>query len=169
MRKEKRNQLIAIGFFVVGTVFLYIEGISLLPAIMTQNSVLLKGISLVLLSIAAILGGIAFENKQRIVIISGIGLVIGLGFLYLPIPSILQGSAFHILFACAIAFGMTTTAKRISTIGSALLACVGIIFLYQPFFPSLGSTALHLLLPGVIIFFRLSFHRKPCVNSFLSA
>ena len=133
MTKEKRNQLIAIGFFVVGTVFLYIEGISLLPAIMTQNSVLLKGISLVLLSIAAILGGIAFENKQRIVIISGIGLVIGLGFLYLPIPSILRGSAFHILFASAIAFGMTTTAKRVSTIGSALLVCVGIIFLYQPF------------------------------------
>ena len=53
MTKERRNQLIAIGFFVVGIIFLYIESISLLPAIITQNVVLLKGIALVLLSIAA--------------------------------------------------------------------------------------------------------------------
>ena len=140
MVKEKRNQLIAIGFFVAGTVFLYVEGLSLLPAIMTQNSVLLKGTSLVLLSIAAILGGVAFVNKRRIAIISGIGLVIGFGFLYLPLPSVLRGSAFHILFACAIAFGMTTTVKRTAAIGSACLVCIGLAFLYQPFFPSLGGT-----------------------------
>jgi hypothetical protein len=138
MTKERRNQLIAIGFFVVGIIFLYIEGISLLPAIITQNVVLLKGIALVLLSIAAILGGTAFENKQRIAMISGVGLVIGLGFLYLSISSVLRGSAFHILFASAIAFGMTTTAKRIATMGAALLACVGFVFLYQPFFSITG-------------------------------
>ena len=125
MAKERRNQLIAIGFFIVGIIFLYIGGISLLPAIITRNVVLLKGIALVLLSIAAILGGTSFENKQRIVIISGVGLVIGLGFLYLPTLSVLRGSAFHILFACAIAFGMTTTAKRIATMGAALLVCIG--------------------------------------------
>lgn len=153
MTKERRNQLIAIAFLVVGIVLLYIEGIARLPAILTQNAVLLKGIALVLLSIAAILGGTAFENKHRIALISGVGLVIGLGFLYwFPIPSVLQGSAFHILFASAIAFGMTTTAKRIAAIGAALLACIGFFFLYQPFFPSLGGTALHLLLPGIIVF-----------------
>ena len=111
-----------------------------------------NGTALVLLSIAAILAGTAFENKQRIAIISSIGLVMSLGFLYLPVPSILHGSTFHILFACAIAFGMTTAAKRAATIGAAALACIGIVFLYQPFFPSLNSTALHLLLPGVIVF-----------------
>ena len=153
MTKERRNQLIAIGFLVAGIAFLYIGGISQLPVIITQNAVLLKGIALVLLSIAAILGGTAFENKQRIALISGVGLVIGLGFLYwFPMPSVLRGSAFHILFACAIAFGMTTHAKRIATIGAALLTCIGFFFLYQPFFPSLGGTALHLLLPSIIVF-----------------
>ena len=120
MTKEGRNQLIAIGFLVISIVLLYIEGIPRLPAIITQNAVLLKGIALVLLSIAAILGGTAFENKQRITLISGVGLVIGLGFLYLPMPSVLRGSAFHILFTAAIAFGMTTTAKRIATTGAVL-------------------------------------------------
>lgn len=135
MTKERRNRLIAIGFLVAGIVFLYIESISRLPAIITQNAVLLKGIALVLLSIAAILGGTAFENKQRIALIAGVGLVIGLGFLYwFPIPSVLRGSAFHILFTSAIAFGMTATAKRIAAIGAALLVCIGFVFLYQPFF-----------------------------------
>ncbi|MCY4569971.1 MAG: hypothetical protein OXD49_16885, partial [Candidatus Poribacteria bacterium] len=110
--REKRNQLLAIGFFVLGMIFLYVEGISLVPSVITQNAVLLKGIALVLLSIAAILAGTAFENKQRIAVISSIGLAISLGFLYLPVPSILRGSVFHVLFACAIAFGMTTAAKR---------------------------------------------------------
>ena len=153
MGKEKRNQLFAIGFFVLGTIFLYVGGISAAPALIAQNAVLLKGIALVLLSIAATLGGTSFEDKRRIALISGIGLVIGLGFLYLPVSSILRGSAFHILFACAIAFGMATGMKRTATIGSALLACIGIVFLYQPFVPSLDSTALHLLLPGDYRFF----------------
>ena len=152
MGKEKRNQLLVIGFFLLGIAFLYVPSVSVAPSIIAQNTVLLKGIALVLLSIAAILAGTSFENKQQIAVISGIGLAVGLSFLYLPVPSIFAGSAFHILFACAIAFGMTTAARQAATIGSALLTCIGIVFLYQPFFSSLGGTALHLLLPGIIVF-----------------
>ena len=114
MRKQKRDQLIAISFLLISSIFLYVEleNISWLPDRVAQSSILIKGISFVLLSIAAILAGIAFENKRRIAIISGIVLAIGLGFLYLPVPLILRGSAFHLLFASAISFGMTTTATR---------------------------------------------------------
>ena len=147
MAKDKRDQLLAIGFFVFGIIFLYVEGISLLPPRITQNSVLLKGISLVLLSVAAILAGTAFENKRRISVISGIGLAIGLGFLYLPVSSILRGSTFHLLFACAIAFGMTTPAKRPVSIVSALFACVGVLFSFT------NLSLHHLIVPPYTCFY----------------
>ena len=152
MGKQKRNQLLAIGFFGLGIIFLYIGGIASGPSFIAQNVVLLKGIALVLISVSAILTGITFENKRRIAIVSGAGLAIGLGFLYLPVPAIWHSSAFHILFASAIAFGMTTAASRAATIVSATVAGIGIVFLYQPFFFTLSSTALYLLLPSTIVF-----------------
>ena len=113
-RKMKRNQFIALSFFIFGILllFLKLEYIIWILERLLQASIVLKGVSFVLLSIAAILASISY-SKRNVSIISGIGLILGFCFLFLPVPSLLKSTAFHLLFASSIAFGMSTSATRI--------------------------------------------------------
>ena len=71
MIKLERNQILAISFFIFGLLFQYIrlDNIAWLPERIAHSGVILKGISFVLLSNAAILSRVACKNKQLISLI----------------------------------------------------------------------------------------------------
>lgn len=125
---KNRNQIAALAAVIIGLVFLY-----------QPRYILLKGIALLLLTLAAILSATSFSKKRIVEGIAAIGLGAGLIFLYLPVSketpilSTLHGSAFHLLFASAIAFGMTTRLKKLAAIAAAIIAIIGLVFLYQPY------------------------------------
>lgn len=125
---KNRNQIVALAAVILGLVFLY-----------QPRYILLKGIALLLLTLAAILSATSFSKKRIVEGIAAIGLCAGFIFLYLPVSkdtpilSILHGSAFHLLFASAIAFGMTTRLKKAAAIAAAAIAVIGLVFLYQPY------------------------------------
>ena len=125
---KNRNQIAALAAVILGLVFLY-----------QPRYILLKGIALLLLTLAAILSATSFSKNRIVEGIAAIGFGAGFIFLYLPVSkdtpilSTLHGSAFHLLFASAIAFGMTTRLKKAAAIVAAIIAIVGLVFLYQPY------------------------------------
>ena len=125
---KNRNKIAALAAVILGLVFLY-----------QPRYILLKGIALLLLTLAAILSATSFSKKRIVEGIAAIGLGAGFIFLYLPVSketpilSILHGSAFHLLFASAIAFGMTTRLNKAAAIAAAIIAIIGLVFLYQPY------------------------------------
>lgn len=125
---KNRNQIAALAAVIIGLVFLF-----------QPRYILLKGIALMLLTLAAILSATSFSKNRIVEGIAAIGLGAGFIFLYLPVSketpilSILHGSAFHLLFASAVAFGMTTRLKKLAAIAAAAIAVIGLVFLYQPY------------------------------------
>lgn len=144
MPKRSRYQIIAILTVLFGLGFLY-----------QPDSVLLKGIALPLLTVASIISARIFSAKWVVETISGLGLVTGLVFLFLNVPSIVRDSAFHLIFASAIAFGLTTRWRKQATVLGGTILVIGFVFLYQPL-SFLRSTALYLILIGMTLFAILS-------------
>lgn len=119
---------------------------------------LLKGISLPLLTVSSILSTTSFSTRWLVEAIAGLGLIIGVGFLYLDVPNFLRSSAFHLIFAGGIAFGLATRWRlQMAIVGGSILV-IGFIFLFQPL-NALRSTALQLILLGMILF-AILFERK---------
>ena len=118
------KKTIAILSLILGSTFLF-----------QPFSNLLKGISLPLLIISAILSVISFPRKP-VEFVSAIALVLGyVCLLVTPLIAkfnFLQSFAFHLLVSGALAIAMTTTRKKTFELFTSAIVLCGVILLFQP-------------------------------------
>lgn len=150
----KRNQILTIIGLFLGLFLLYFDISKFLNNSIEYNQldILLKGISFVVLCISTILMSVVFKNKLATNILSSIGLLLGLIFLFLPVSPVFRSSSFHLLFCFSISFGISTNIAKLPIFIALLSIIFGTFFLYLNPLLDLSIPTLHLLLPGMILF-----------------
>ena len=147
-----RNKAIALLSLILGGTFLF-QPFSELRFRGFDVDVCLKGISLPLLIVSAILSSISFPRKL-VELASIITLVLGyvclVGPLLLAKFNFLQNFAFHLLVSGALAFAITTTHKKTVELVASVIVLCGVVLLFQPN-SLLQSLTLPIILANVLI------------------
>ncbi|MEC9257854.1 MAG: hypothetical protein VX541_05120 [Candidatus Poribacteria bacterium] len=146
------KKTIALFFLILGAAFLF-QPFSELRLRGFDVDVCLKGISLVLLIISAILSSISCPRKL-VELVSAITLVLGyvclIGPPLLEKFSFLQSFAFHLLVSGTLAFAITTTRKKTFELFASVIVLCGLVLLFQPN-SLLKSFALPIILANVLM------------------